>query len=211
MDAFAEVHAFWWDRPALGEIDELPDSQSAAEYAGSVRECFPRYADFLGDRLSDARRSLYDRVLAALPRLFERVTQGTGLTLIHGDANFWNVLLPRDPHRARALIIDWQLWGISFAAEDLSNLIALHWYSDRRKEVERDLLVRYHGGLVRNGVQAYPWDECWNDYRLAVVTRVLFMPMWQWSSGQRPSSWWAHLERAMQAFDDLGCAELVEG
>jgi hypothetical protein len=209
MDAFAEVHAFWWDHPALGEIDELPDAESTLAYVTSVRGCFPRFADFLGDRLSNARRRLYDGVLASLPRLFERVARGTGLTLIHGDASFQNVLVPRDLHTGRALLIDWQLWGISFAAEDLANLIALHWYPGRRKETERDLLRRYHAGLVRHGVEGYAWADCWRDYRLAVVTRALFMPMWQWSSGQPPRSWWANLECAMQAFNDLGCAELL--
>jgi len=59
------------------------------------------------------------------------------------------------------------------------------------------------------GVEGYTWRDCWNDYRLAVVTRALFMPMWQWSSGQPPRAWWASLECALQAFEDLGCAELV--
>ena len=209
MDAFAQVHGFWWDHPGLGQIDELPNAESTLAYVTSVRDCYPGFADFLGDRLSGARRCLYDSVLAALPRLHERKTRGTDLTVIHGDANFSNVLVPRDPHTGRALLIDWQLWGISFAAESLANLIALHWYPERRAEMERSLLGRYHSGLVRGGVESYTWADCWNDYRLAVVTRALFMPMWQWSSGQPPSAWWAHLECAMQAFDDLGCAEFL--
>jgi hypothetical protein len=75
--------------------------------------------------------------------------------------------------------------------------------------MERDLLRRYHDGLVRGGVGGYSWADCWNDYRLAVATRALFMPMWQWHSGQSPRSWWQRLESAMQAFDDLGCADLL--
>ena len=211
MDAFAQVHAFWWDHPDLDQIDELPNAESTRAYVTSIGACYPGFADFLADRLSGARRRVYDRVLAALPRLYERITSGAGLTLIHGDANWQNVLVPRDPDGGRALIIDWQLWNISFGAEALANLIALQWFPDRRAEMERDLLLRYHEGLMRRDVAGHTWDDCWNDYRLAVVTRALFMPMWQWSSGQPPRAWWAHLECTMQAFDDLGCSELLGG
>jgi hypothetical protein len=211
MDAFAAFHAFWWDHPGLGDLEPLPTPASIAENVDSVRGCYPRFADALGDLLSPRRRRIYDGVLVDLPQLLGRLTLGRDLAMIHGDANFSNVLLPRAPHTERALIIDWQLWGVSFPAEDLANLIALHWYGDRRKVLERDLLMRYHGRLLQAGVTGYTWEDCWHDYRLAVITRILFMPMWVWASGQSPTAWWPDLERAMQAFNDLRCADLVTG
>ena len=210
MDAFAEFHAFWWDHQALGDIDALPNQKSVAEHVANTREHFPRFADSLGDRLTGSQRQVYERTLASLPILWERVTRGKDLTLIHGDANFSNVLLPHNPDGERALIIDWQLWGISFAAEDLSHLIALFWDKEHRQSMERELLMRYHEGLTRHGVENYEWTDCWHDYRLAVILRVLFMPMWFCLSGS-PVSWWARsLERAMQSFADLECPELLD-
>ncbi len=82
----------------------------------------------------------------------QRKTQGRHLTLIHGDANLSNILLPRDAGKGRALIIDWQMWGIGFGAEDLSNLMALFWGPDDRRVLERDLLARYHASLLQHGV-----------------------------------------------------------
>ena len=143
-------------------------------------------------------------------RLWQRVLCGSDLTLIHGDANFSNVLLPRNADRERVLIIDWQLWGVSFSAEDLAHLIALFWTNEQRQEMEEKLLMRYHQGLIDRGVEGYAWTDCWEDYRLAVLLRVLFMPMWFWLSGS-PASWWERsLERATQAVEDLGCLELLE-
>jgi hypothetical protein len=76
--------------------------------------------------------------------------------------------------------------------------------------MEKDLLRRYHHGLIEHGVEGYAWTDCWEDYQLAVLLRVLFMPMWFWLSGSS-ASWWARsLERAMQAVEDLGCVELLE-
>ena len=210
MDAFAAFHAFWWDHPALGNIDSLPSQKSVAEHVANTREHFPRFADALDNRFTGSQRRVYERTLAALPRLWERVIRDQNLTLIHGDANFSNVLLPHDPDQEEALIIDWQLWGISFAVEDLSHLIALFWDREHRQMMERDLLRRYHQGLIRHGVEDYEWTDCWEDYRLAVLLRVLFMPMW-FCLGGSPDCWWERsLERALEAVEDLGCLELLE-
>ena len=210
IDAFAEFHAFWWDHPALGDIDKLPSQESVDQHIANIREHFPQFAEFLGDRLSHPQRQIYEKALFALSRLWQRVSAGTNLTLIHGDANFSNVLLPRDPNRERALIIDWQLWGSSFAAEDLVHMIALFWNKEYRLNMEKSLLQHYHRRLVHHGVKNYTWNDCWYDYRLAIILRVLFMPMWFWSSGVPESSWQRSLTQAVQAFEDLGCQELLE-
>ncbi|MCL4505506.1 MAG: aminoglycoside phosphotransferase family protein [Chloroflexi bacterium] len=211
IDAFAALHAYWWDNPALGSIDDFPSEESATDTITGIRESFPAFADFAADRLSALQRLLYDKVLAALPRLLQRVTGGHDLTLIHGDATLSNVMLPRDAGAGQALIIDWQFWGISFAAEDLSNLMALFWDGEQRRCLERPLLVRYHDRLLRHGVEHYAWADCWHDYRLAVIVRVLFMPMWFWRTGAPPASVWPNLSNALQAFDDLDCVELLDG
>jgi Ser/Thr protein kinase RdoA (MazF antagonist) len=210
MDAFAEFHAFWWDHPALGELDALPTHTSVTEHVANTRKHFDRFVDALDGRLTGPQRKVYERTLASLPRLWGRALRGKDLTLIHGDANFSNVLLPHDADEGRALIIDWQLWGVSFATEDLSHLIALFWAAEHRQRMEKDLLKRYHRGLVAQGVVGYTWMDCWEDYRLAVLLRVLFMPVWFWLSGSSASWWERSLVRAVQAMEDLGCVELLE-
>ena len=210
IDAFSEFHAFWWDHQLLGNTHSPQDQMSVTEDVNNIREHFPRFADFLGDRLTASQRQTYEKTLTLLPGLMERVTRGKGLTLIHGDSDSSNVLLPHDPDTDKALIIDWQLWGVSFAAEDLAHMIALFWEKEHRQEMEKHLLTRYHQGLIRHGVKNYDWTDYWNDYRLAVILRVLFMPMWFWNNGAPASMWERSLVRAMQAFEDLGCQELLE-
>jgi aminoglycoside phosphotransferase (APT) family kinase protein len=210
MDALAQFHAFWWDHPALCDVDSLPTLESVAAHVADTYEHFGPFADALGDRLTNSRRRIYEGTLASLPKLWERVLQSKDLTLIHGDANFSNVLLPRDPDKDRALFIDWQLWGVSFAAEDLSHLIALFWDREHRQRMEKDLLMRYHRALMEHDVKGYEWPNCWEDYRLAVLLRVLFMPMWFRASGASDALWERSLERALQAVEDLGCLELLK-
>jgi hypothetical protein len=208
MEALADFHAFWWDNPQLGTIGTLPSPESAGEHTANARAHFPGFAAACAEAVSSERRKLYETVLDALPRLQRRVTGHGNLTVIHGDANFSNVLLPRDPESDRSRIIDWQLWGVSFAAEDLSHMIALFWDREHRRSMERELLSRYHDRLLRNGPSAWSWTDLWDDYRLAVILRVLLMPMWFWLAGS--PAWRGSLERALQAFDDLGCRELLD-
>jgi hypothetical protein len=107
MDCLARFHAHWWEHPRLAaDIGKLSHQQtSSAENLGFARplaetaEMFPDFADFLGDRLSAARRKLYEQVLSSwpFPRLSQRVDETRHITLIHRDAHAWNFLYPRDP------------------------------------------------------------------------------------------------------------------
>jgi len=76
MDAFAEFHAYWWDHPALGDVDGLPSEASVAEHVANAREQFPRFADALGERFSGTLRQLYERALDLLPHLWQRAAAG---------------------------------------------------------------------------------------------------------------------------------------
>jgi hypothetical protein len=210
VDAFSEFHAFWWDHETLDNVCSPQNQASVTEAVNNIHETFPRFTDFLGDLLTAVQRQAYENTLTVLPNLMERRTRGKNLTLIHGDSDGSNVLLPIDPDRHKALIIDWQLWNISFAAEDLAHLIALFWDKEYRQRMEEPLLRRYHQGLIRHGVKNYAWTDCWDDYRLAVILRVLFMPMWFWNNGAPPSLWERSLKRAMEVFEDLECQELLD-
>lgn len=210
MDSLAALHGAWWEHPPLGrDVGETLLSDAALRWVvEDLQRKFAGFADFLGDRLSAGRRRLYEVVLAALPRLWaSRAAEGR-LTLVHGDPHWWNFLYPRGSGVHAVYLIDWQTWGVRPGTDDVAYMIALHWYPERRAVLERALVRRYHDGLLRCGVAAYPWEQCWLDYRRSAV-RNLCIPVWQWGSNLHPSIWWSHLERGLLAFEDLGCAEVL--
>lgn len=209
IDSLAAFHAFWWDHPELAVLDELPTKSTVSEYIASVRGAYTDFAAELAGDLPKARRAVYDQVLETLPRLWERTLGGGPLTLIHGDLHLLNVLLPRDPRRDRAVLIDWQFRNVSFAGEDLANLMAYNWTTPARRRLERGMVLRYHEALEACGVEGYSLDDCWRDYRLAIAVRVLFMPVWQLLGGMPRSQALACLNRAFAAYHDLGCEALV--
>ena len=118
---------------------------------------------------------------------------------------FWNVLLPKNEWQV-PIWIDWQTWGVSFGAHDLAYLIGLHWFPERRRRFEKNILRTYLAELHRRGID-YRYDDLTYDYRLQVAGQ-LFTPMYFWALKVPASTWWPHLDRAFSAFDDLDCHEL---
>lgn len=215
MVCMAKFHAFWWEHPRLGkDIAQLPTAEAIKEILGNTERRAHEFVDFLGDRLSVDRRHVYEKFLAAMPRLFShhrgaRLISGKTCTLVHGDAHFWNCLFPHDPDKDKVYLIDWQGWEIGIGTDDLAYMIALHWYPERRRVMERALISRYHQELLRHGVANYTWPECWHDYRVSATFNLL-IPAGLWSVKVPARIWWSHLERALCAFQDLGCDELLE-
>ena len=173
----------------------------------SFAERFARFADRVGDRLPRERRDLYERLLDAAPRLLARYHSHRNVTIVHGDAHVWNCFLPRDGGDDVRLF-DWDSWRIDVAADDLAYMMAMHWYPDRRRRIERPLLDRYHAALLAHGVRGYDRRALDDDYRLSVLWQIT-TPVWQAANDIPPVIWWNNLERILLAVDDLGCRDLL--
>ena len=107
------------------------------------------------------------------------------------------------------LTADWDAWRVDVATDDLAYMMAVHWYPERRRRLERECLRRYHAALTRAGVRGYDFDGLWRDYRESVLSQ-LTTPVWQATHGLGAWIWWSHLERIMLAVEDLGCLELLD-
>jgi thiamine kinase-like enzyme len=186
----------------------MPTEEALKQLLQASAKHFASFVDRLGDRLSRERHDLYERYLEATPRLRARLRSRRNLTVIHADAHVWNFLLPRtDGDDVR--IFDWDSWRPGLASNDLAYMMAMHWYPDRRRQLERPLLDHYHAALVAHGVQGYDRRALDDDYRLSVLFQMM-IPVWQAAIDIPPAVWWSHLERIMLAVDDLGCRELLD-
>jgi Ecdysteroid kinase-like family len=161
----------------------------------------------VGDRLSRERRDLFERVLHAAPRLLARYHSHRNVTIVQGDAHVWNSFLPRNGGDDVRLF-DWDLWRIDVASDDLAYMMAMHWYPDLRRRIERPLLDRYHAALVAHGVRGYDRRALDDDYRLSALWHIT-TPVWQATNDIPPVIWWNNLERILLAVDDLGCRDLL--
>ena len=211
IDSLADLHAAWWDHPRLGkDIGSYRTTEQRDQDIASATKLTEQFIDFLGDKLSGERRQIYMDVGQAMPNLNRRHDSRKNMTIAHGDAHLWNFLYPRDAATHKVRIIDWQFWHPTIGGTDLAFMIAREWNPDRRSRLEQPLLRRYHQRLCELGVDGFSWDDCWCDYRLSVILVSIFIPVWQWGLFKvGPDSWWSGLEKAMLAYEDLNCAELL--
>ena len=123
------------------------------------------------------------------------------MTLIQGNAQLGNTLLPRDPRTNRPVIIDWEGCTGGLGAWDLARTwIQTGHPSDQRLGFEKVLLPQHHDLLMENGIHDYSLDDCLNDYRLCVLANIPQALSWESLS---------YLESAMRAFRDWDCDQLL--
>jgi len=207
--ARARFHAAWWDDPRLGvTIGSWQDVTTQARQLQQFTENLAGFTELYGDRLSPGRRDLYARLIDCEPRLQMRYRSHRNMTIVQGDSHVWNCFLPRDGAKDDVLLFDWDSWHVDTASDDLSYMMAIHWYPERRRQVERPLLDCYHAALLACGVKDYTRRELDDDYRLSVLWNIA-TPVWQEANGIPPVIWWNNLERIFMAVDDLDCRELL--
>ncbi len=203
--ALARLHAHWWNSPEFGRKPfSSVSAEQIDEIVGVYAGAYAQFSVTLGDRLSADRRAIYERVLQHLPqRLKTRILGSAQLTLAHGDAHHWNMLLPNVGDEV--VIFDWQTWRVDVGAHDLAYLMGVLWYAEHRGRAERVLLQKYLSELNRLGID-YTWDELTADYQLCLARHLLTPVIF--SSFVMPAVWWPQLDRVFCAFDDWRCLDL---
>jgi hypothetical protein len=208
LTARAKFNAAWWDNPRLGvSAGTWLDAEAIEQYQQRLEGNYAALADRLGDILPPERRDLYRRFLDAVPRLFGRYHTHRNVTIMQGDSHIWNCFLPRDGG-SDVRLFDWDAWRPQVAALDLSYMMAMHWYPDRRQRMERPLLDHYHAVLLDQGVTGYDRRALEDDYRWSVLMHIA-TPLTQAALRIPPLIWWNNLERILIAVDDLGCREFL--
>jgi len=209
LRAWARFHAHWWDDPRLGvSIGGWGDAEAIDQYLKRLRDKIAEFEDRLGDRLPQARKGLYTLLLDRAPRLIKRTMSQRAVTIVHGDAHVWNCFLPRDGG-SNVRLFDWGGWRLDVATDDLAYMMAVHWYPDRRRLMERPLLDVYHAALKAHGVRDYDRRGLDDDYRLSALWQIV-TPVFQAGANIPTVIWWNNFERIHLAVEDLGCRELLE-
>jgi ecdysteroid kinase len=208
LRARARFHAHWWDDPRLGQsIGRWGDAKAVDGFLQRLASKVAEFEKRLGDRVPPARRDLYTMLLDRAPHLMKRTDSRRGVTIVHGDAHVWNCFLPRDSG-GDVRLFDWDSWRLGVAAEDLAYMMAVHWYPDRRRLMENQLLDLYHEELQAHGVTNYDRRALDDDYRLSVLWAIV-TPVFQAGANIPPLIWWNNFERIHLAVEDLGCRELL--
>ena len=204
----AQIHARWWEAPALGSTIGVPHTETKLRtMVHGFRDHLPAFFNELGDDLPLSDRQVLEAVFNSSLQPWLRLVDPRALTVIHGDAHTWNFLFPRSG-QGMPYLVDWQVWHLDLGARDLAFMIALHWDRTARQQLELSLLHRYHEELIKTGIVNYSFDDLFLDYRRCAVRNLTF-PILFWSRGLPRSAWRNRLDCALAAYRDLDCAELI--
>jgi hypothetical protein len=179
LQARARFHAAWWDDPSPGRLPwdldrRRCDGPIPEDIRGAIRALFRPHGRPPHARAAGPLRALARRGARACSRATTRIATSRSFTATRtcGTASC----------RARAgddvRLFDWDLWRIDCASDDLAYMMAMHWYPDLRRRIERPLLDRYHAALVAHGVRGYDRRALADDYRLSVLWQIT-TPVWQ--------------------------------
>jgi hypothetical protein len=109
VEAWAKFHAAWWDDPRLGAAVGSWPAPAWGRYLRGFQEQLSRFNDRFGQVMPAERHEIYRRLIDQAPRLLARLDSRRNLTLVHGDAHWWNCFVPRDNGNVR--LIDWEDWA----------------------------------------------------------------------------------------------------
>jgi thiamine kinase-like enzyme len=230
IDCLAELHAFWWDHPKLKDLTNYSsvfynwtmasfNEKEILSWFNDQIKSLTQFLEFFENKISGKRIELFKTAFSLFPQLaYERITK-ENITLLHGDAHFYNFFYPKDivNDKLKAYLIDWQFWSLGVGGQDLAYMIGMFLYPEIRIKMEKELIKRYYNNLVKFGVKNYSWDECWYDYKFGALLNLYRVH----------GNWWFCLERdflnklwypventklkiSLLTIEDLNCMELLE-
>jgi hypothetical protein len=214
LEALARHHATWWDSPDLASlpwvycIADPPNPQAlvpALEHSWPIIE--KDFGHLLRGPMYDAAR----RMPGAVVELMERLSEPP-ITLVHGDHRLDNLFFTDDEGVEAVALLDWQINGAARGPYDVGYFLSQSLVPEERKRTEHDLVKTYHQALVTNGVSGYSFEQCWEDYRLA----ILFVSVYPLNAGgidlvneRAVKLFESMLDRSVSAILDLDALELM--
>ncbi len=174
LDELPAFHARWWggvELPAEGWLWRPDLPAAAAGYQQGLQATVPittsRFS--FGDPFREAMEVLTAQFAEIAARWRDRA-----VTLLHGDLHLQQVFFP-GASGGRFALFDWQTVMVGNPGIDLARVVTMDLTAEDRRTHERDLVARYHAGLVAAGVSDYDLDTCWQDYRLGQVWSAMML------------------------------------
>ncbi len=171
LDAIGRLHGAWWDKVDGEEMAALFDFANP-EYGAAVAA---GYQAFLGPALdnfshvySDYTKKTAEALAPVAAQMLAEMSSGRR-TFCHGDYRADNMMFGPSLGEGGFAALDWQISGRGNGLYDVAYLICNSVPEDYRRLSEEDLLRGYHDTLLAMGVENYSFEDCWEDYRRAVL------------------------------------------
>lgn len=209
----AGLHGPRWCDPTLLDVEGLQingpdDAALMAELYGPATEIF---VDALADLLAPEDVVTLREVVTIIEAW--ALARAERFGLVHGDYRLDNLMFPPDGG-AGVVALDWQTLSLALPARDLAYFLGTSLSVEDRRTHERDLVAAYHQALTSYDVPAYSLEDCWEDYRFAMVQGPL-VSVFGCAYGTRTERgdrmFAAMVARSCAAIRDLDSLSLVPG
>ncbi len=212
--AMADLHAGWWDRVQTPDMEWVP-SVVHARIEG-LAQMWPtlwlgfnaKFAYSLPQGGAEAGELISQHYWRVMNRIAE-----WPWTLLHQDYRVDNLFFDADNRDEPVVVIDWQGIGRGPGIYDLCYFLGGSLTIDDRRANERDLVEAYHARLVERGINDYPLEVLWHDYRFGHLTScstaVLVGATFDLANERGKALVETLASRHFQAVVDLGSTELL--
>jgi aminoglycoside/choline kinase family phosphotransferase len=166
----ARLHASWWGRHELYEIDWLTTFVHPARLANLsrlMRDGWPVLCATLADQLPPDALAVGRAVLGYLPAGLAALDHHPQ-TLLHGDPRLDNLMFDAGEQRCPIVLLDWQNTSRGPGASDLAYFLAQSLRPEDLREHGDDLVAGYHAELVGHGVDELALDDLHASLRQAL-------------------------------------------
>lgn len=166
LDALVDLQAPRWSDPTLRQKDWLAHPSRNQNMFGGVEAALPLFLERFADRLDPEDVTYVEQIVPHASAWAAQMTAGPTVVL-HGDYRMDNILFPHDL-TAPVAVFDWQATRLGPPLVDVGVYLGGCLSLEDRRSHERELLHRYHDGLVSQGVTGFSFDDVWESYRWCV-------------------------------------------
>ena len=165
IDELVQLHSPLWNSSQLDTLSWMPrhsmeSSQGTRDLLRSVFAGFAaRFSSLVGAEVLELGSRLVENI-DGYDRAFPK-----NETVVHRDFRLDNLLFTETATGTKVKVVDWQTASISAGATDLAYFIGASFGPEQRRQVEDELVHRYHDGLAQAGI-SMSWTEVWDQYRL---------------------------------------------
>jgi hypothetical protein len=171
--ALGSLHAAWWEDPRIDELEWLRlDGVLSVEQASILfQEAWQPFMNKLSAHVREEAEVVGEWLKNYFGECFRYMHYDAPRTLIHNDYHPDNLAFINKGHKTTAAVFDWQLVTGGHGVLDVAWLLGAMNPIDRRAH-ETNLLRTYHSLVTGNGVPDYSIEQCWTDYKLAILYAI---------------------------------------
>jgi hypothetical protein len=165
----ARLHAPVWEEPALERAPWLNQPEILTQPL--IESLLPSFLERYSEGVADEHRALVERFVPRLDAWL--AVRPRPWSLVHADYRLDNLLFGRPGSPQALSVVDWQTVGWGPPLLDAAYLVAGSLTPELRRAHEQDVLRAYHAELRAAGVDGFPWEACWLEYRRTAFHGVL--------------------------------------